>query len=236
MRPDGIAFANTVAILLWLGPQVVPAQETIADPLALRVRSYSVQGASIIEALQSLKASVEGNGLVVSLEVAPFEQEPEKNLTLSVINGTVKQALDRIIGLDRRYAYSIFLGKVVHVFPYDAKEDAHDLLNVKVKGFAVSETSYDRLLQYPNNYIAELGAELARRGKSGGVAGSMMYSMDVPKVRVTVEDGTVRDILNQISLEAAKASKSDVAPTGWVYTFRKDKSTPLGGLPRWQIF
>jgi len=205
------------------------------DPLSLKVPSYHIENASITEALQKLKASATGGTLVLTLEVAPFQSEPEKNLALSVKDSTVKGVLDRIAASDPRYTYYEFGGGLVHVLPVDADADPQDLLNTEVKMFTASGIPYDRLLQYPDHYIPELGAELARRRTAGGVTGSMLFSSGVASVTVKVTYGTVRSCLNQVSLEAAKVSKSEPVPKGWVYTFRIDKSDPLGGHPRWGL-
>jgi len=224
-----------VAIGMWPGSEVKAVERADADPLGLKVPSYDVQGVSIIEALRQLKASVGERTLILTLEVVPFEQEPEKNLTLALTNSTVKEVLDRITSLDRRYTYRIALGEVIHVFPCGGENDPNDLLNTKVKAFTTSGVPYDRLLQYPQHYIPELGAEILRRSRAGGFAVSELSSTGVPGVTVEVQDATVRDILNRISHEAAKLSGPRVVPTGWVYTFRVDKPVPLGGHPRWEL-
>lgn len=224
------------AVAMWPGSQVNPTEAASAGPLGLRVPSYDVQGVSIIEALRQLKLAVSRKALILTLEVAPFQQEPEKNLTLSLRNSTVREALDRITSLDARYTYCVAVGEVIHICPRGAKSDPDDLLNTKVRKFSASGVPYDQLLQYPNYHIAELGAELLRRSRAGGVAGSELSSTGVPGVTVEVQNATVRDILNQISLQAAKVAKPQVAPPGWVYTFRVDKTVPLGGHPRWSLF
>jgi hypothetical protein len=225
-----------VAAAIWPESQVKAAGEAETRPLKLKVGTYSVKDVSIAGALQELKARVLEKNLIVTLEVAPFERKPEENITVAVSDCTVKEVLDRITRLDPRYSYSVFRGGLIHVFPVLARDDANDLLNTKVKAFTTSGVPYDRLLQYPNYYIPELGAELLRRSKAGGVAVSELSSTGVPGVTVEVRNATVRDILNQISLNAAKVAKSPVVPTGWVYTFRVDKSVPLGGHPRWSLF
>jgi hypothetical protein len=221
---------------MWPAPQASPTEAAKADPLGLRVPSYGVRGVSIIDALRQLKLSVPDKTLILTLEVAPFEQEPEKNLTLALTNSTVKEVLDRIMRLDPGYTYSVFRGALIHVFPVPGRDDPNDLLNTKVKAFTTSGVPYDRLLQYPDHYIPELGGEILRRSRAGGVAVSELSSTGVPGVTVEVQNATVRDILNEISLRAGKVSKGEAPPPGWVYTFRVDKTVPLGGHPRWCLF
>lgn len=225
-----------VAAAIWPKSQAKAAGEAETGPLKLKVGTYSVKDVSIAGALQQLKASVLEENLIVTLEVAPFERKPEENITVTASDRTVKEVLDRITHLDPRYSYSVFRGGLIHVFPLHARGDPSDLLNTKVRVFTTSGVPYDRLLQYPNSYIPELSAEILRRSKAGGVAGAMMSSTGVPSVALEVQRTTVRDILNEISLQAAKAPKPQVAPLGWVYTFQVDKSVPLGGHPRWSLF
>jgi hypothetical protein len=236
MRRRALAFGIILAITMWLGSRVNAVGRAETGESEAKVPSYDVRRVSIIEALRQLKACVGERTLLLTLEVAPFEREPEKNLTLSVANSTAKQVLDRITSLDPRYTYRITKGHVIHVYPRGAENDPDDLLNTRVKVFAISGIPYDRLLQYPFHYIPELGAEILRRSRAGGVVGNELSSTGVPGVTVEIQNGTVRDILNQVSLEAAKLSKSPVVPTGWVYTFRIDKSVPLGGHPHWELF
>lgn len=232
-----VSFGIIAVMAICPGSMLNAAGDANIDPLGLKVPAYDVQGVSIIEALRQLKLRVPEKTLVLTLEVAPFGQEPEKNLSLALRGSTVKDVLDRIMRLDPRYTYSVFRGRgLIHVLPVVARNDPNDLLNTKVKAFTTSGVPYDRLLQYPNYYIPELGAEMLRRSRAGGVAGSELSSTGVPAVTVEVHNATVRDILNQISLQAAKLSKAQVVPPGWVYTFRVDKSMPLGGHPRWELF
>jgi len=187
------------------------------------------------DALRQLRARVQTGKLVLTLEVAPFEQEPDKNLTLAVGHGTVREVLQRLIALDPRYTYRIVGSEIVHVFPAAASKDPRDLLNIKVKSFSISQTNFDLLLKYPHHYIPELAAELARRSKTGESVGHTMGNVDVPRVSIHLEHTSVRDILNEVARRAAAVSKSQQIPTGWVYTFRVDKSIPLGGHPFWEL-
>lgn len=205
-------------------------------PLQLKVPSYQVQNASIIEALHALKLRVEKNFLIFGLEVVPFIEEPERNLTLALENTTVNVVLQRILAQDPRYTYEVIDPHLIHVFPRSAKHDPTNLLNLQVKRFAVSTGRYDLLLKYPSYHIQELQAELLRRSKAGGVVGHMLGDPDAPRVTVTIENATVRDILNRIAQETEKFATEHHKPTGWIYTFRIDKSVPLGGHPRWTLF
>jgi|GEM_PF-3852400 len=62
----------------------------------------------------------------------------------------------------------------------------------------------------------------------------MLGGTGLPKVSLTMQHGTVRDVLNAVS-EKMEAFRVD-EPTGWVYTFHIEKSKPLGGQPKWGLF
>ena len=236
MRHRVLKLVTIGITLMWVGARVAATADSPAGVLGVKVAAYDVRDVSIIEALRQLKQSVGDKEIILTLEVAPFEEKVEENISLAISDGTVREVLEQIIRLDPRYAYSVFQGELIHVFPIRAKDDPNDLLNTKVKEFNISGVAYDRLLQYPDHYIPELGAEILRRSKAGGVAGAMMSSTGVPSVSLEVRNATVRNILNEISLRAARTTKARVTPLGWVYTYRVDKSVPLGGHPQWKLF
>lgn len=206
-----------------------------ATSLRLKVFSYQVQNASIIEALRELQVRVGRDSLIFALEVVPFLEKPENNVSIAIQDSTVKEVLERIIALDPRYTYEVIDSHLLHVFPRGAKHDPTNLLNVKVKRFAVSDR-YDSLIKYPDYHIRELQAELLRRSKAGGVVRSMLGDPDAPTVTLNLEGVTVREVLNQIAQRTEKFSTGHYKPTGWIYTFQIDKSVPLGGHPRWALF
>ncbi|MEE8608482.1 MAG: hypothetical protein V3S55_12825 [Nitrospiraceae bacterium] len=180
--------------------------------------------------------SVGEEPLIFALEIAPFLDKPEQNLTLVSRDTTVRKILQLIMAQDSRYTYEVIDSHLIHVFPRGAKDDPNNLLNVNVKRFEVSASAYDLLLKYPHYHIPELEAEVLRRSKAGATRLHMMGGVDVPKITLNLRDITVRDILNNIALETLQFRTGRHNPTGWIYTFRIDKSVPLGGHPRWGLF
>jgi hypothetical protein len=126
MRERLLALGIVAAVAMWAGSQANATEGGKAGPLGTKVRRYEVQGVSIIEALRQLKLSVPEKTIILTVEVAPFDQEPEKNLTLALSDTTVKEVLDRIARLDPRYSYYVFRGELIHVFPIRAKDDPTD--------------------------------------------------------------------------------------------------------------
>ena len=229
------AFGIVTGIAIWAGVPLEARPSENTSPLELKVSDYEVRAVSIVDALRHLGTRVSGSNLILTLQAAPFEQEPEKNLTLALRHGTVREVLNGLVAQDPRYTFQVIGSELVHVFPVGANKDPQDLLNTKVKLFSVSGISYDLVLKYPYYYIPELSAEVARRSKSSEAVGHTMGNVGVPTITITLRDVTVRDILNEIARRAAMASKSKQIHTGWIYTFRVDKFSPLGGYPRWEL-
>ena len=113
-------------------------------PLGIYVERFTVQRVSIIEALRLLRTIVGKNELLFGLEVAPYETEAERNLTISVNQGTVGEILDQIASQDPRYEYEVVDEHLIHIFPRTAKDDPSNLLNIEVEHFRVSGVGYER--------------------------------------------------------------------------------------------
>lgn len=231
-----LVFSLVVAAALAQGPTSRAAQNLQEAPLQLKVSSYKVRSASVVDALRRLRSQVGPELVIFGLEVAPFFEAPATNLTLTLQAGTVKDVLDGIILQDPRYTYQVIDSRLIHVFPGEARTDPSNLLNIKVKRFTVSDAPYDLLLKYPQYHIAELEVELMRRSKAGGYAGSMVGGAGAPRITLDLQDVTVRDVLNRIAQETEKFSGPVFSPTGWIYMFRIDTSVPLGGHPQWGVF
>lgn len=236
MRRGLVTFCILGATALWQSSSVVARHRPDTNSFGFKISSYKVHNASIVEALRRLKVSVGEEPLILTLEVVPFREKPENNLTLVLEHSSVKKVLERITAQDPRYTYEVIDSHLIHVFPRGSTNDPDDLLNIKVKRFDVLAGSYDLLLKYPQYHIPELEVELMRRSRAGGMAVSMLGGGDVPKITLNLRDVTVRDILNSIALETLQFRTGRHNPTGWIYTFRIDKSVPLGGHPRWNLF
>lgn len=221
---------------LWFVPTLFGSSAAAKPPLEIRVREYSAQNASIIEALAQLRSRASPHLLLFSLEVVPFLRAPEQNLNFSLRTGTVGQVLGKIINQDPRYDFEVIDEQLVHVFPRKSRRDPANLLNIQVEHFKVSGIAYSELVSYLPYHVPELQLELMRRGRAGGVVGSVLSETGVPTLRLELENVTVRDILNRVAQESESLKENEMGPTGWIYTFKIDNTTPLGGHPRWELF
>jgi len=208
--------------------------EAAEAPLDIMVTSVQLRSVSIVAALRELQAKSPPRRVFFALEVVPFREVPESNLTLSFEKGTVGQVLDSIMTQDPRYAYEVIDSRLIHVLPRGAKQDPTDLLNVRVRNLEIRDQQYDILFNYPQYFIPELEQAIERRSGTQGYAASMMGSVDLPRVSISMRTGTVRDVLNRIAQKTEDFSR--LPPTGWIYTFRIDEASPLRGHPTWQVF
>lgn len=211
-------------------PNPAPRQ---TSPLEWKTRGINLRAVSIIEALSQIRSSVISHPLVFTLEVAPFHEAPDRNLDLFLQEATVGELLAHLVEQDSRYTYEVVAPNVIHVYPRGAKDNPHDLLNVPVTDFEITY-QYDLLLKYPYVLIPSLQAEVMRRGKAGGIVGSMMGGAESPKVSVRLRRGTVRDVLNQVAQRTVEFQETP--PSGWLYALKIEPSKPLGGEPTWNLF
>lgn len=214
--------------------------DTCQRPLLFPISSYRVQNVSIVEALRELRSASKPSLVTFGLEVIPFADEPEKNLSINQEPTTVGQILEEIIRQDPRYSYDVVNEHLIHVYPRGAKGDPDDLLNIRVTRLQISSVEYEDLIKNIRVYIPELEREILRRvipkGQIGGVLRISKSGVGYPRLSLVVENTTVRDILNRIAQQTQLFRDREPGPTGWVYTFQINELAPGGGHPRWELF
>lgn len=201
-----------------------------------KVKSFDLENGSIIDAVKQLKYDSRQIPINFTLEVAAYRDEPSKNLSISIRDTTVRKIIEQIVIHDPRYTYQKVDSHLVHILPISALHDQRDLLNVMVKHLKIEGVPYDAFLKDPPNFIPDLEGEILLRSKSGGYIGGGLLGLGGPTVNLTVQNITVRELLNRIAEETLKLPPSESAPIGWIYTFQLDDSLPLGGRPKWDIF
>ncbi len=235
-----------------------------APILAIRVKSLGVTNATMAEALLALR-SQDPDHIVIGFERLPHpEGEKEGPISLVFANATVADILQHFCRADPRYEYKATEGLMVDVRPKGATEDPTDLLNVRVRDYNIDAnvTAMQAIARIDQD-APELRDFLRRKHEEwmektdrqpGGSPGSIVSgNMPPPRFALHLQDVTVRQILDAISLKDTEAfiqvlkegKRFDAqgkwtrdTPTGWEYDFviKADAPTGLGGYPKWQAF
>jgi len=207
-----------------------------AGVLDFRIQHIVFENSTMKDALTLLREY----GIQVGLERAP-SHAGEARFSQQLRNVRVKDILDYLTQADPRYAYETVGCNLIHVYPKNAKEDPDNLLNVKIKEFEVHQYDLYKAIYHIAHLAPELRDLLQRKMRSGSVPGSSISGdMDPvrPKISLKLKNVTVRDILNEIAGQSNKVSSGnrDFPPVGWLYEFRVDETSALGGYPSWQVF
>jgi hypothetical protein len=236
MKHFGMVVFLIAILYAFPGPPSKGQPTATADPLKCEVKSFHIENGSIIDALKLLKNDARRVSVIFTLEVVAYRERPPKNLTISLDGTTIKDVLDQIVKHDPRYIYQKIDSHLIHVLPVSALHDHRDLLSITIKNFKIAGVPYDAFLKNPPNFIPDLQGEIMLRSKSGGYIGGGLLASGVPTINLTVQNITVRQLLNRIAEETLKLPRSEFAPIGWIYTLRLDNSLAMGGEPKWDIF
>ena len=197
------------------------------------------------------------------------EGETGGPISLTLTDTTVGEVVRRLCQADPRYQYQVVAGafvrpdlkgSMIEVRPKGALQDATDLLNIRIREYTVDAPMIPgQLFQNVVEDAPELRDFLRRKMEEwlretgrqpGGSPGAKMSgNMPPPRMTIHLQDVTVRQILDAISMKSIEMFKEGpdfdssgrgvkLAPSGWEYDFVTDPnaSTGLGGYPIWRSF
>jgi len=216
-----------------------------------RIQSLMIEKSDMRRALQLLRRNDPLRILIGFEKVPDKEGDEEHKISLQLANVSIRSILDQFCQADPRYTYEVVEGTLINVFPIGAKSDPNNLLNIRVQHFEFHGN------ELPNNLItriSDLAPELRehlwmkareyakKTGRPlGGSAGSILLGdAPLPRIDITLQNMTVREILNAVVLYSLKLSNEPAgwAPISWQYEFIIDPTAPtgLGGYPKWDAF
>lgn len=264
--PPGVFLTLLLLALLGKGEaqRAVPVptrSKASATILAVPVKSFEVQHASMAEALLKLRSS-DVSRVVIGFERIPHREGEESGpISLTLTDTTLGEVVRRLCEADPRYEYQVVAGQtmdtrlsgsMIEVRPKGSLKNPDNLLNVKVNDYKVDARSAGAIEAIER--IAEDAPELReflrhkheewvkKTGRQpGGFPGSIMSgNMPPPPFAIELDDVTVRQILDTISLKSIEMFKEgkNYAPVGWEYDFTIHPNAPtgLGGYPKWKAF
>lgn len=163
-------------------------------------------------------------------------QEPVVNVNLepgSTLGDALRQIFDQLPG----YRFEVLSAHMINIYPEDARWNPDDVLNLLVPRFDAVDVQPTDILVRPGDFIPELKARLAPKTSRGpqpsgsigpGISGSG------PTITLHMNNATVREILNAVS-EAMEQFPQNYEPVGWLYAFRPDPASPIGGAHTWRF-
>ena len=165
-------------------------------------------------------------------------QEPTVNIDLKP-GSTLGDALRQIFKQVRGYTLEIASEHVINVYPTGAKLDPEDVLNLRIGRFDAVDLQPASILSRPQDFIPELKARLTPKQTGppqpgGSIGPGLGVGGGGPTITLHMRESTVRQILNAVS-EAMEQFPPNYQPTGWIYSFRPDSSSPIGGIHTWQF-
>jgi hypothetical protein len=236
--------------------------------VAVRVASFKVEKKNMAEALVAL-VSGDRKDIVIGFERIPhIEGERGRPITLAVADATVGEVVRRLCQADPRYEYQVvensvvqpdLKGAMIEIRPRGALNDTTDLLNIRVRDYKVdANIAPETAIEHIHEDAPELREFLYRKaeewvertGRHPAAFGSILSgNMVPPRFTLHLQDVTVRQILDEISMRSIQMFKEGPnfdssgrglrsGPTGWQYDFvtNPDAGTGLGGYPRWTSF
>ncbi|MFQ5927688.1 MAG: hypothetical protein ACE5MH_09675 [Terriglobia bacterium] len=193
------------------------------DFLDLLVPQFELENATLVEALQALKAY----GLKVGLELKPVQRgEKAKRFSISLSRTSIRDILDAIVGKAGRYSWTEvkrpYPTGMVNVFPSDPELRFDNVMKLEIRHFEI-KGDID-----PTNAINQIGGrvpELARL--LGGTVGSR-GTLESEEFWLVRENISLRELLNEIALRKPNL--------GWLFRPIRDPSAPQGVYYSWNAF
>lgn len=238
-----LSFWFIALILTSLAGQPRRSRQPILDT---KIELIKLDQVGMEEALRELQGKNKEQILIGFEEVPHAKGQRQKPISIELSGLTVRAILDKLVAADPRYTYEVAAGSVINVFPRRAKDNPTNLLNIRVSKFAlhgklIPQDVIRRIGEYApelRDYMAKKALERAARTKIyPGRVGSILSGGMEPQIDLEMQNVTVRDILNAITLYSVKLSQEhpNWFPIGWKYEFIIDPEaqTGLGGYPSW---
>ena len=219
-----VALALSMALAQRIGDKFGVEAKVIEGPMASRTMTFT-------DALKAGAMALRSHFLNFGIELADRDSVAEPVVfSAPPQGGTVGEYIENIFDQVPTYEYEIVSQHTVSVFPRGAKDDPHNILNLRVPRFDVQDQHAGWILGFPSMFIPELDARLfpPTPGKQHKQHITMFIGPvpQGPKVTVHLRDVSIREILNAVSVatERPKGDGRDDAPYGWIYR----STTPAG--------
>lgn len=146
--------------------------------------------------------------LSVPLGFEGIPEDPEKRVSVSVANTTLRGLFDTLIRLDPRYEWTVAEDGVINIYPRDRKER---MLDITVPEFRVQgktrRAAMDQLIGTPAvlDMLSSLNVVIRTP-----IAGLPSATDSGPRVNLDLRNATIRRILNEILVGSGASAWSAV--------------------------
>jgi len=183
--------------------------------LQAKVDEYAISEETFLQALLRLAAQFE---IPLGVEwVRP--SKPDGEIDLVFTGETVREILCSVVRSQPGYTFRVE-GSIVHVFPEGALVDRGSFLNLSIRKFEL-ENEFGAYASHKLHNIVQTIVSPPDWPPGSGVAGSIASGEEDRRISLTLENATVRDILDAI----ASATHMNV----WVVAYpEKTTLTPKG--------
>ena len=216
---------HTKPILLWSLILLGGVKTTFAgNAMDLIIPTFEVRSATIEEALTQLRQW----GVRISLEKLPSDRQ--RKISVQLNGASITEILRAIVKADDQYYWEVYRSRlnptsglrIVNVLPREATKNPTNLMNIRFEVLELTRVAPDKAIAQIHLLIPELKRryfELIEPPRGGVI--SQLVSDDL-FLSLKLEDGTVREALNEISIRSGR---------GWIYE-------PSLSPPRhvWKVF
>ena len=192
-------------------------------PSTLIVQNFKVEEVTLEDALRKLN----NWGILTSLEKAPGE-DPAR-FSLEIRDATVAQVMHAIVEAAGNYTWEPYQSRInpvtmvwiVNVFPRGAKHEESSLMNIRVPSLELKEVRPAEVIKRPYGFISELSRRYWALIPGPRGAAISDVTSDEMFLTLKLEDRSVRDVLNEISIRSG---------IGWIY-----EPSHKGKPPTWRV-
>jgi hypothetical protein len=211
--------------------------QTGSDPTLIRLKKVPLdfQEIPLTQVLGKIGALADHDFVLFGLELL-LENGQEPLVSVHIDSGaSLRQALIQITQSVPGYDFEVAGPHLINIFPREARSDPDDLLNMRISGLHIENTSPSNFLSNPPRYIPELKAVIIHGNPHQCSIGPGL-SDNAPGVTIQMGTSTIRQALNTVSeLSISMAERTEGVAFGWLYSREKSPS-PKAPEHAWRVF
>ncbi len=204
-------------------PSVLAGERQISEaPWTQVIPRLELKDVTIVEALAALKPY----GIQVGLELKPVERG-KKHATFSLVleSRSLPEIVSAIVASAEGYSWEVVMQAhsttLIHVFPTDSGLRFDEIMDLRVQRFEIKGD------MDPTNAINQIRIRIPELWRGQGYFASLTHIAGEEFV-LTLEDKTVREILNEIALRKPGLC--------WLFQPIWDETAPDGVSFTWRAF
>lgn len=239
------AYATLVLVMVVQNAPPTHAQSPIrlSQELEAPVTDYDLRAVDFLQALAMVAAQFR---LPMGIEVieSPAGLKP---IHIRQRATTARKLLVQLLAGQPGYSIDIRQG-VVHISPSASRADPHDILNIRLKSFEVSDayvqSANEQLLGTVRSVVSPSPSGLTRHTGRGGIGTTGGSDLGDSRISLSLRNATVRSALDRLCLAGMYRvwlvdlpSRKSLTPTGFLQVASPfdRKELPGGYQPTWAL-